>query len=475
MAYDKNEKCAINNNSNSNTLDRPTLIFFEDHWDPATSCSLNLLFPRLVALGYSQYYEELPKNLNLDDAYNEIVEHISRFDALSKNMKREGFDINQPADVCSYAAKKNLPVDLVFSAVNDLIQRHPTHLQMERFYSYIKQAGIQFKAIDLKNVNLLSNVHLVTSIRDKLFTDEYINTKNPTIGRHGLGHAEGIQTLLLERLSSWSQDYLMNKYCFIYIYSRPVHEGAPMQGRVRNNEIKFPLGLIQINRNELSDEEIFNRVNSEIQKRTTVLCQLQSAEHEKVKKSRSEINLADEPLIHVMETLNSFFLNKRDRKESYQRMSDNNSTNPYQELNNWKKEALGKYESLGLTEVELRKHCVSPPFIQIHLDLMHYFVYEKGLTPAEVLKELNGLSQDVLCHMKELHDLGVKGDHLRTFKTRRMSFGESHVLMLEHLIRIENLPAEVAAYKINGVCESDAQQYCITHNLLPSIQLSFKS
>ncbi|STY29497.1 Uncharacterised protein [Legionella wadsworthii] len=437
----------------------PTIIFVEDHWDPANISALNVLFPSLAKLGYKRFYEELPQGETLESVYKETTKYIADYTQLSEKMKKMGLDIQNEKDIITFALKSNLPINKVFSAVNNLAQRYRGYLESVQLYSFFKVENIEYKAIDMPNVGEFANIiSTLTPLRDSLFTQEYIKSNKPTIGRHGLGHTEGIQKFLLKEFGQEYYDYLKNKFCFIYIYSRPVSDGSQIQEDIRNKKISFPLGLIQVNSNEVTHESLLTLVSNEIQRRTCELSKLKSS----FEKETPNINVPSTSYLKLRTPL-GFFTSKNSDKKYDSQQDTNRSielTDSSLSLNVWKKEALKKYLEIGLTEKDLSGYCNTPPFIQIHLDLMRYFIEEKAFTPLNALKEMNELPKSILKHMRKLQELGVRGDYLREFHRLGICFGKAHVLMLEHLIQVRNHSPKDAVKQICGLSISDAKKYC---------------
>lgn len=461
MAFGKTEKSIIDLDSiHKPDIYLPTIIFVEDHWDPANSRVLNFLFPRLVELGYRRYYEELPQGKTLETVLEEVTQHISDYNQISANMKKINLNIHHEPDIIRYALVRGLPTQKVFTALNDLAQRYRGYLEVAQLYSYFKAENIDFKAIDMPDIQELGNmITALTPLRDSLFTQEYVKSDKPTIGRHGLGHTEGIQKLLIQDVGNEHYNYIRNKFCFIYVYSRPVNEGAQIQEDIRNKKISFPLGLIQVNYNEVSHDSILSLVSNEIQRRTCELSKLKSP----YAKEKTTANVSSPPYLKLLTPLSFFTIKRSDKNYDSQHPITNRSiqpTNRFLSLNRWKIEALKKYEDIGLTEKDLSEYCNTPPFIQIHLDLMRYLIEEKALTPLDALKEMNELPESILKYMRKLQELGVKGDDLREFYRKGICFGKAHVLMLEHLIQVRNNSPKDAAKRICGLSISDAKKYC---------------
>lgn len=217
----------------ANASSHPTLIFAEDHGDPITGKILIELLPKLKSLGYV-FYDEIPASMDL-------ALHMSQIEKECDYFEKHHFT--------SYQINKCAPY-------------HEARLTLKPCLEYIKNSGMEYRGIDL---NLPPNVdrdeiELYATERNKVFTEAYLQAKNPVIGRHGINHILPIQKNILK---SRPLALAQQQYQFINIYSEPEYSLDEIIADSKRQQ-RYPLDILVIDAKNTKIEEIVNQIMNKI-------------------------------------------------------------------------------------------------------------------------------------------------------------------------------------------------------------------
>lgn len=101
-----------------------------------------------------------------------------------------------------------------------------------------------------------------------------------------------------------------------------------------------------------------------------------------------------------------------------------------------------------------------------HVKALRYFLNEKNMTPKQALREINELSKDQVKVLLELYNEGLRGDHLREWrKGVDISFTYAHQFTLEYLVREQHLSPAEAVKEIQGLSEPAADAIYVFYSL----------
>ncbi len=147
-----------------------------------------------------------------------------------------------------------------YNTVDNLHKRHLADLELKKFLDILHSNNINYKGIDLIEIEDESNHDFAVSPegiekRDKKMVNEYLQAKEPVFGSIGYGHALGMQNKILENLSL---EESKSKFHFFYIYSNLPENKYEEQ--IRSQELFHPLGITILDANKMTEEEIVSLV-----------------------------------------------------------------------------------------------------------------------------------------------------------------------------------------------------------------------
>lgn len=247
----------------------PKLIFAECNWDPATARILGKLIPKLKELGYASYYEETDKHTTIDDLILSIDTKNELYKVYKEFFQSIGCDDSNPFELLKkvdvFILYKLLlddelikKVDRVLNTVSEgveIVNRHSQRQYFKQLYKDLQKYNIDFKGID--------NPSIPIETRDQLMAEAYSDSP-VAFGRIGLLHVDGIQkNNLLKQDPSEAQQ----KYCFFNLVT-DIENNAPFVKEIATGKQTFPLGLIQIDVKNKTDDEVIKIILKRIMEKT---------------------------------------------------------------------------------------------------------------------------------------------------------------------------------------------------------------
>lgn len=142
----------------------------------------------------------------------------------------------------------------------------------------IKDNRIAFKGIiDMdqtlnQTANVINNIDdlyafaLNTENLDRQFADAYLRAEFPVFGENGLAHVEGFQRIFSEKFPT---EYAKANFVFVYVYQSPLDEcndvAIKFRQELHSGTASLPLGIIEINGENKTEDEIVEEVWARIQ------------------------------------------------------------------------------------------------------------------------------------------------------------------------------------------------------------------
>lgn len=250
----------------------PRLVFAEAHDDQVTATILKNITPKLKALGYDLFLDEIPKFLTREILLKELSKSEAEYEQIKKNFRDAGFKRIDDKNIEKYV-KKSLPfftskkdIQVAISDFKVLLIKHENGIALKNFLITLGEHNIGYQGIDpLESPVPLSEEEYVklAPVRDKQMADEYINANTNVFGRVGLAHVTGMQKNIIRQIGKGkSKSDSDVTFRFFHIYSIP-----PESHDCDEYLADLPLGIKIIDVNKFSEDQIVTIITNELTRR----------------------------------------------------------------------------------------------------------------------------------------------------------------------------------------------------------------
>lgn len=274
---------------------KPTLLFFETHDDPATTRIIAKLLPMLKKLGYDTFLDELPaytrgtedleafRKANYEQLITSLAEIMQGInEEKNLNLTESECKTDDYFDRNEFKKGNYIPTDKFASVINKMpeftFRGMGIHsileigAAFEVLYTQLSENNITYQGIDdarTEEYRYVEDARVfapINQVREMTMASAYCLAEKPVIGRNGLAHVSGIQSILLSEIE---KEICLEFFSFFYVFSKPVHAGSlgEFEAKARANGLNLPLGLLALDGSKLSDDEIISAILNEIQKK----------------------------------------------------------------------------------------------------------------------------------------------------------------------------------------------------------------
>lgn len=221
----------------------PTLVFAENHFDPATFNVFKKLLPVLKELGYEVFLDEQLPSLTLENYIEEIEKMKKIWVETADKFKKFNLDISDPSTLKHYFFSTDLGKEYAY-----FIKEYPANLVRLEFLISMKSSTVKYQGIDSKADENDEN-------REKIMASTYLNSRR-AFGRIGSYHVVPIQDLILEKIS---YEQASAEFCFFEIHS-PLSTTVSLGQQINQGKLQLPLGIISLDAALLNVDEMLQLI-----------------------------------------------------------------------------------------------------------------------------------------------------------------------------------------------------------------------
>jgi hypothetical protein len=185
----------------------PMLVFAESHDDPINSKILNLLIPKLKALGYGYFFDEVPSSHSLEDAIKGNDENFKLLIKLKEHAEEHKLNILDPKDQVTYLWNHFDLADFIYE--QEKISFEKQHSDQEINEKVVRDNIIKYLNTDNRVIRYFRLIQCnfdkyFAIINNKIFLD---NLKKNNIHYQGINPGD----LFLEGMGGDSFEYLFER------------------------------------------------------------------------------------------------------------------------------------------------------------------------------------------------------------------------------------------------------------------------